>query len=191
VNFYNAENNLFSPFGLWSCSITQDCVFQLNPVKFCVDGEPNQITPVELVYEGDLLTVNYGPPPCTSVAVAGFLGDESSPGRDHDGFRFDGQAGETITVTLGPSGGSGGSGGTARLVLRDGGGRRLAGESGPLPLELAATLPAAGGYVVEAREAEAGSGEPFRGHFLVTVQSNAGKARGTSLLLGPTRQSEP
>lgn len=135
------------------------------------------------------------PPPCTSAAAAGFLGDAPSPGRDRDGFRFDGEAGETITVTLGGSGARGGAGETARLVLREDGGQRLAEEAGALPLDLEVTLPAAGSYAVEVHEARGeaagGSGGPFRGHFLVTVRSDAGQARGESLLLGPTPQTEP
>ena len=126
----------------------------------------------------------------TPVA-AGFLGDDSSPGKDRDGFRFAGKAGEKITATLAPSRSGGGSGETARLVLRDGSGRRLATDAGALPLELTTTLPAAGTYVVAAIKAEPGAGKPFRGHFLLTVRSNAGRARGESLLLGATGETEP
>ena len=74
--------------------------------------------------------------------------------------------------------------------------------SGALPLKLAATLPAAGPYFVVALEAEeasaakssgsaGGPNGPFRGHFLVTVRSGAGRARGESLRLGPLSQTEP
>ena len=135
--------------------------------------------------------MNATPPPCTSAAAGGFLGDASSTGPDRDGFQFDGQAGEKITVTLERSGASGGTGKAARVLLRDGGGRRLAGDAGVLPLKFAATLPAAGSYVVEAVEADGNLGKRFRGHFLVTVRSGAGKARGESLLLGATDQTEP
>ena len=94
-------------------------------------------------------------------------------------------------MTLAPSRSSGGVGKTARLVLRDGGGRRLAADAGALPLKLVATLPAAGNYFVAAIKAEAGTGAPFRGHYVVTVRSNAGKGRGESLLLEATEQTEP
>jgi hypothetical protein len=162
-------------------------------LSFCLNAEPDHVAPVELTLtEDESLTVkDFGPPPCTSAVAAGFLGDETSTGLDRDGFRFDGKAGEKITVMLEPSRSSGGSGRTARLVLRDGGGRRLAADAGALPLRLVATLPAAGSYVVDAIKAEPGAGKPFRGHFLLTVRSNAGKTRGESLLLGATGQTEP
>ncbi|MFZ1428533.1 MAG: hypothetical protein WAS21_17375 [Geminicoccaceae bacterium] len=193
--FYSAEINLFSPFGPWQCQLRSvgECDPIIEGLTFCVDAEPNHVAPVELTLtEDEKLTVkDFSPPPCNSAVAAGFLGDETPSGRDRDAFRFDGKAGEKITVLLEPSRSSGGSGKTARLALRDGSGRRLATDAGALPLKLVATLPAAGGYVVDAIEAEADAGKPFRGHFLVTVRSNAGKGRGESLVLGATGETEP
>ena len=105
----------------------------------------------------------FTPPPCTSAAAAGSWATRRPLDRIATDFNFDGQAGEKITVTLERSGASGGTGKTARLVLRDGGGRRLAGDAGALPLKLAATLPAAGSYVVEAVEAEGDFGQALQG----------------------------
>ena len=170
-----------------------ECDPVVEQLSFCVDAEPDRIPAVQLfsTANGGLDVKDFGPPPCSSAAAAGFLGDASSPGPDRDAFSFDGQAGEKITVTLDRNGTSGGTGKTARLVLRDGSGRRLAGDAGALPLKLAVTLPAAGSYAVEAVEAGSDSGKRFRGNFLVTVRSGAGKARGESLLLGATDQTEP
>jgi hypothetical protein len=151
------------------------------------------VAPVELTLtEDEALTVqDFSAPPCASAAAAGFLGDDPSLGQDRDGFRFKGQAGEKITVSLAPSRSGGGAGETARLVLRDAGGRRLAADAGALPLELTANLPVAGDYVVAAIKAEPGAGKPFRGHYLVTVRSHAGKVRGEPLVLGATGETEP
>ena len=111
VNFYNAEINLFSPFGLWVCAPTPNCGDCLPPssldrgaLSFCVDAEPDRVDPVDLTIaeDGSTSVKGFGPPPCTSAAAAGFLGDASSPRHDRDGFRFDGQAGEKIAVTLEP-----------------------------------------------------------------------------------------
>ena len=195
MNFYSAEINLFSPFGLWVCAPTPNCGDCLPPssldrgaVSFCVDAEPVRVDPVDLTIaeDGSTSVKGFGPPPCTSAAAAGFLGDASSLRHDRDGFRFDGQAGEKIAVTLDRSGSRGSTGTNARLVLRDGGGRQLGVVSGALPLKLAATLPAAGRYVVVALEAEeatsakssgsaGGQNGPFRGDFLVTVRSVPGR----------------
>ncbi len=194
-NFYSAEINIFSPFGQWNCELRAcgECSPFIDQLSFCLDAEPDRLPTVELFSTPDrgLNVKDFGPPPCFSAAAAGFLGDASSPGPDRDVFSFDGQAGEKITVTLDPNGASGGSGKTARLVLRDGSGRRVAGDAGALPLKLAVTLPAAGSYAVEAVEAGSDSSKRFRGNFLVTVRSGAGKARGESLLLGATDQTEP
>jgi len=193
--FYSAEINLFSPFGPWQCQLRSvgECDPIIEGLTFCVDAEPNHVAPVELTLtEDEKLTVkDFSAPPCASAAATGFLGDGASAGQDRDGFRFNGKAGERITVTLAPSRSGGGAGKTARLVLRDDGGRRLAADTGALPLKLVATLPAAGGYVVDAIKAEADAGKPFRGHFLVTVRSNAVKGRGESLALGATGETEP
>jgi hypothetical protein len=196
-NFYSAELNIFSPLGLWSCELRScaECSPLVEGVSFCLDVQPNRIGPVELTAnrDGSLGVKDFGPPPCSSVAAAGFLGDASSSGRDNDVFRFDGEANETVTVTLEPHGASGGAGEIARLILREEGGRRLDAETGALPLELTATLPAAGSYAVEALEvgeSGAGSGASFRGHFLLTVRSDAEESRGESLLLEPAESTE-
>lgn len=195
LQFYSAEINLFSPYGPWNCEVRSvgECDPIIEELSFCLDAEPDHVAPVELTLnEDETLTVkDFSAPPCASAAAAGFLGDDVSPTLDRDGFRFKGKAGEKITVTLAPSRSGGGSGETARLVLRDAGGRRLATDKGALPIKLTATLPAAGSYVVAAIKAEPGSAKPYRGHYLLTVRSNAGKARGESLVLGATSQTEP
>ena len=193
--FYSAEINLFSPFGAWQCELRSvgECDPFIEDLSFCVDAEPDHIVPVELTLtEDEKLTVkDFSAPPCASAVAAGFLGDDPSRGQDQDGFRFKGKAGEKITVTLAPSRSGGGSGANARLVLSDAGGRRLAAEAGALPLKLTVSLPAAGDYLVAAVKAEPGAGKPYRGHYLLTVRSGAGKARGESLVLGATGQTEP
>ena len=57
-----------------------------------------------------------------------------------------------------------------------------------MPLELKATLPAAGHYQIEVAEVAGGSGgEPFRGHYRLRVSS----ASGAPILLEPLRSVEP
>jgi len=201
-NFYSAEINIFSPFGPWHCSFGIAggiCADIAGPsVDFCLDVAPDRIVPVRLTMTRGLnsrLEVNFPSPPCNFVAAAGFLGDSTRAGRpDRDVFRFDGEAGETITVTLERDGVSGSAGDIAELILREERGRRLDAGTGALPLELTATLPAAGSYAVEALEvgtSAAGAAGPFRGHFFLKVESDAGETRGESLLLEPTSRTEP
>jgi hypothetical protein len=94
-------------------------------------------------------------------------------------------------VRLEPDGASGGAGEIAELVLREDRGDRLDTIEGSLPLELTITLPEAGSYAVEASEVGKSAGEPFRGHYRLTVTSDAGENRGDSLLLEPTSRTEP
>jgi hypothetical protein len=182
--------------GEWVCSVSnkRNCgePFRQPTVQFCLDVEPERIVPVEITVETNLhATVNFGPPPCTRTAVAAFLGDPSTGRSDRDVFRFDGEAGETITVTLDRDGTSGSSGESAELVLREDRGDRLDTIEGSLPLDLTITLPEAGSYAVEASEVGKSAGDPFRGHYRLMLTSDAGEHRGDSLLLEPTSRTEP
>ena len=191
--FHSAEINLLSPFGAWQCELRSvgECDPFIEGLSFCVDAEPDHIVPVELTLtENETLTVrDFSAPPCASAVAAGFLGD-AARGRDRDGFRFKGRAGEKLTVILAPSRSGGGPGANARLALSDTGGRGLAAEAGALPLRLTASPPA-GDCVVAAIRAGPGAARLYRGHYLLTVRSGAGKARGGSLVLGATGQTEP
>ncbi|MGH6896611.1 MAG: hypothetical protein ACREJ5_08710 [Geminicoccaceae bacterium] len=66
--------------------------------------------------------------------------------------------------------------------------------TGALPLERTVTLPETGSYAIEALEvgeSAAGSASPFRGHFFLTVTSDAEATRAASLLLEPVSRTEP
>jgi len=194
VNFYSAELNFLSPLGEWRCwrKAVEACGVPIRrpDVEFCLDVEPDRVVPVELTWEGRLV-VNFGPPPCTRTAVVAFLGDPSTGRSDRDVFRFDGEAGETIIMTLDRDGASGSTGEIAELILREERGDRLDTIEGSLPLELTITLPEAGTYAVEASGVGKSGGDPFRGHYRLTVTSDAGENRGDSLLLEPTSRTEP
>jgi hypothetical protein len=201
-NFYSAEVNVFSPFGSWECEADRGtcdsglfggCIGSPPESErfFCVNDTPNR--QVNLIIERDLeIRQDFPITPCTYVAAVAFLGDASSAGRrDRDSFRFEGEAGETITVRLDRDRASGSTGEIAELTVREDRGSTLDERSGALPLELTITLPEAGTYEVEALEVERSAGEPFQGHFFLSVESDAGENRGESLLLEPTGHTEP
>jgi hypothetical protein len=201
-NFYTAHVNIFSPFGSWECEADRgtcdsdpfgSCIGSPPESErfFCVNDTPNR--QVNLIIERDLtIRQDFPITPCSYVGAVAFLGDASSAGRrDRDSFRFDGEAGETITVRLDRDGAGGSSGESAELILREDRGKTLDERSGALPLELTITLPEAGTYEVEALEVERSAGEPFQGHFFLSVESDAGENRGESLLLEPTGHTEP
>ena len=137
------------------------------------------------------------------VVAASQLGYEPTPGagpgqarRGSDQFRFEGQAGDTVELALERDGALGSTGELARLGLRREGGAVLGRREGAVPSEpgaaglaLTATLPAAGGYVIEVAEVASGpgGGEPFRGHYRLWVSSTSG----APILLEPFRSVEP
>jgi hypothetical protein len=116
-----------------------------------------------------------------------------SLGADH--FRFEGQAGDTVELALERDGARGSTGELARLSLHQEGGSALGQregavplEPGAAPLELTATLPAAGAYLIEVADVAPGpGGEAFRGHYRLRVTSSSG----TAVLLEPLRSVEP
>jgi hypothetical protein len=134
-----------------------------------------------------LISANNEPPPCASASAAAFLGDARVPGQlDRDGFRFDGKAGEQVTVRLERDGARGSTGEIAQLSLRHEDGGTLDQRKGALPLELTVTLPHTGSYVSEATEVT--DDAAFRGHYRLTVKSSNSKA---ALKLEPLRSTEP
>jgi hypothetical protein len=113
--------------------------------------------------------------------------DAASTGqRDRDVFRFDGVAGDTITVRLERDGARGSSGKIAKLSLDAVRGGTLRATEGALPLEFKVSLPSTGNFALEATEVqEAAAG--FRGYFRLSVTS----ARGAQPLLKPAEATEP
>jgi len=109
------------------------------------------------------------------------------PGRlDRDRFRFDGKAGEQVTVRIERDGARGSTGNIARLSLRREHGGTLDQRKGELPLELTVTLPRTGSYVSEATEVAHGAA--FRGYYRLNVNSSNSK---TARKLEPLRSTEP
>ena len=191
--FYDAEINLFSPYGLWNCFFggpePDSCnIFGGPHISLCVSADdPERVTPVELTFDGSTLQANFPPPPCGFGEAGAFLGDPASPGRrDHDVFKFDGVAGDTITVRLGRDGARGSTGEIAKVSLGKVGGGTLDAREGALPLELTVTLPSTGKYALEAREVR-DSAAGFRGHYRLAVTST----RGVHPLLEPAQPTEP
>jgi hypothetical protein len=196
-HFYSAEINIFPPFGQWTCFIQQplngSCVFTGAPVNFsqvelCADNRPAITTDgVELVgTDSQLISVNNEPPPCDSADAAAFLGDTQVGHLDRDGFRFDGKAGEQVTVRIERDGARGNTGKIARLSVRQEHGGMLDQRKGALPLELTVTLPRTGRYVSDATEVA--DHAAFRGYYRLKVISSNSKM---ALELEPLRSTEP
>jgi hypothetical protein len=191
IQFYSAEINLFSPFGLWNCWFDTGgrCGSKgpiNNPFHFCVFADPDGVAPVELTLTVAGGQANYPQPPCNFGAAAAFLGDAASPGRDRDVFRFDGVAGDAITVRLERDGARGSSGKIAKLSLDAVGGGTLRAKEGAVPLEFKVSLPSTGNFALEATEVQDAAAS-FRGYYRLSVTS----ARGAQPLLKPAEATEP
>ena len=89
-NFYSAEINIFSPFGQWNCELRAcgECSPFIDQLSFCLDAEPRPSSYSRgfLTFRRGLNVKGFGPPPCTSAAAAGFLGDASSRGTTATAF---------------------------------------------------------------------------------------------------------
>jgi hypothetical protein len=208
---YSAVENLFSPYGDWVIGRFLDCdpLRRIEREVFCVDRAP-----VELRVSGGNIDF-FSLPKCGGyvagsdgyqAAASAYLGGESArpaasaaratataaaggaAPHGGDSFRFEGKAGDTIELVLDRDGAQGSAGKLARLSLRQVNGAALGQRQGAVPLKLAATLPAAGGYVVHVAEVTGGpGGEPFRGYYQLRVDS----ASDAEILLEPLESVEP
>jgi hypothetical protein len=188
--FYAAEITVFSPYGKWNCKVyrneqggggkcfigtqaplaSQDFCLTYNPFgsSVFIDMVTGKNTTIELNITG--MTSN---PPCKSSAVA-FLGDNSKQERskrDKDLFYFTGTAGDEVNITLEPSPQDGNNGGDAVLTLR--GDSLKESVSGPLPLEISASLPADGQYSIIVKQSKKQAEERFRGSYALSAESSS------------------
>jgi hypothetical protein len=207
---YTAEENLFSAYGEWRVSRAIDCdpFRRIEIERFCV-RERDPVVRLGLV-DGTLRIdptlrcstvaavaaahLGHEPAPSAAPGAAGAAATAAGPrppardqarlgGSDH--YRFEGQAGDTVELTLERDGGRGSAGELARLSLREENGGGLDRLEGAVPLELEVTLPASGHYVIEV--ADGSGGEAFRGHYHLRVTSTSDEA----VLLEPLDSVEP
>jgi hypothetical protein len=139
--FYQANDNLFSPFRQdWTCEMHNfhECTDSpKSTVKFCLENSD-----VILQYNNaKSFTVNQPDPGCVGIAprtrsVLGFDGEDATPRSDIDTFDFTGKSGETLEVTLERDGASGSIGSEATLRVQDPSGGTLAEDTGTLPLRV-------------------------------------------------------
>jgi hypothetical protein len=212
INFYSAEINIFSPFGEWTCGLVApnggcqgDCPgeillaprssaiipqdFPEQVLHICVPDFPG-IDSVDIRVTGTTATSDLPGPPCSSAVTArAFLGDSPEASRDRDAFRFAGEAGATVNVTLEPDRRSGHHGALARMaVLGEGDGHVLGKVSGAVPLALTAQLPRAGTYRIVVQESkDSKAGHAFRGTYVVGVNPSSS----APTMLEPLRSVEP
>jgi hypothetical protein len=172
--FYRAESNLFSASGQWSCSVfaRPDCTRLTAANLFCLPS--GKSVNVELGFSGGRLTVNQ-PAFCSRAATGSVLGQngeaDETPAQDIDTFRFAGEPGEKVKVTLDRDGGSGSAGEVATLRVRAASGAVVAQRTGPVPLALDATLP---GPVEITVLRQPGEGDAFRGYYGLEVALRSG-----------------
>jgi hypothetical protein len=170
--FYSAGETIFHLWGRWDCEIDADAspegFNKLAEVHFCVERTgPNEVL---LNFDGkSSLTVN-ADDTCSSVAVTSFLGDTGDAARrDRDDFDLAGDSGEQLHITLDRDGTDGGAGEAATLEVESEFGDKLARQTGELPLELDVTI-ADAAVVLTVASAPVGSGEPYRGGYVLSVQ---------------------
>ena len=184
---------MFSMWGAWHCTIfKQDGTGgarTLHEVDFCI--ESTGPAEVDLTCDGgDKFTVN-ADSLCASAATSGFLGHGSPDGidgsRDGDRFSFTGTAGERMRVTLTPNGTTGGTGAVVTLEARSQAGATLASRTARLPISFDVALTDAD-LVLAVREA-VGTGDPFRGGYILSVTPRSGKLG--KRLLRPHPNVEP
>jgi hypothetical protein len=191
--FYCADQNLFSMWGDWECSIFLDN-FDDGPIKvvdFCVESTgPAQ---VDLTWGpatgGTALFVNAGSA-CEGAAAPGFLGDAGTPtvGGDADHFEFAGKAGERLRVLVDRDGTAGSVGEVASVEVTSRSGQPLAQKTGKLPITLDVVMAdASAGFVV--RSAGDKVANVFRGAYVLSVTPEGGKVGGR--LLQPRTSVEP
>ncbi len=174
--FYAAEITVFSPYGLWICSVVQPVTDDvLAKAEFCVEKGD---TKVNLVFSGggqrsSFLMVDKPPPPCHS-SVSSFLGDNPKQEKsrpDTDEFTFDGTGGGQVTLRLETNPQEGNNGGEASLGIS--GNSLNDSTSGTPPLELDATLPGDGKYSVTVEQPN-NSAQRFRGSYILSVTPSIG-----------------
>jgi hypothetical protein len=200
INFYSAVINIFSPFGVWKSGVvapqggcqgacpgmilaptpstgeTRDVPPQV--LHICVEDSPG-LDRVDIQVIGTTASSNLPSPPCPSGAATAraFLGDSSEGKRDQDAFRFTGDAGETVEATLEPDPKRGHQGSVARLaIVGPGRGPALGKATGLVPLQVRARLPRAGSYQLVVEERGPGSGNAFRGAYILRLNRPSGSA---------------
>ncbi len=180
--FYAVNNDIFSPFGLWSCGVGSEfepsaCEGDTFPFQdFCLKSSDTEVKLRWFIFTEDEeeLSIDKPPPPCSSSASS-FLGDNSrqeKSKRDSDTFLFNGMAGDEVRLTLVADHQDGNNGGEASLGIS---GNSLDDEtSGALPLEITATLPADGEYSVIVEQPKNPAGQRFRGSYILSVETSTG-----------------
>jgi hypothetical protein len=184
--FYRADNNLFSPFGRWACSIRTQCGESDIPeapkaeTTFCLNSGS-----VELVWDGAGSLTSDQPIFCITTLVKSVLGQtgeaDDTPARDVDTYRFAGKAGERVKFHLGRDGVSGSMGQIATLRVRASHGGPIAEKSGALPVDLEVILPGPVEVVALGRGG-ASDGDAFRGYYRLEVAPISGDLGGRLLL---------
>jgi hypothetical protein len=185
--FYAAHIDVFSPYGLWTCSVKAPSTeVVLATANFCVEKGD---TKVNLVFDQNAnnvsLSVDKPSPPCHS-SVSSFLGDnpkQEKSKRDKDEFLFDGRDGDEVTLRLESDPREGNNGGTASLAIS--GNSLDESTSGALPLELDVTLPADGKYSIIVEQPRRPKDQRFRGAYILDVESATGVG-----LIEPTNNVE-
>jgi hypothetical protein len=120
------------------------------------------------------ITVENAP---AAARLCSFLGnDRPPPLLDQDVFRFDGDKGERVVITLARNEPGSSTGDRATLLLVDTTrGVTLMGADGALPNRITATLPRAGRYhVVVAEQVKSLAEARFRGPYCLSLDSSAG-----------------
>jgi hypothetical protein len=180
--FYRAISTLFAASGEWSCSLfaRPDCTRLTAANLFCL---PNgKSVNVELGFSGGKLSVNQ-PVHCSRIATGSVLGQngeaDETPARDSDTFRFAGEAGEKVKVTLDRDGRLGSAGAVATLRVRAASGVVSGQRTGLVPLELDLTLPGAVEITVLSQP---GNRDAFRGYYGLEVAPRSGAAGGRQLV---------
>lgn len=174
--FYSADDNIFTPFGRWGCTIHTNCGESEVPevpkaeVVFCLSSDR-----VELHWDGGASLTANQPLICISTLVRSVLGQngegDTTPAQDRDTFKFAGKAGEGVEVRLDRDASSGSAGKIATLHVRAPSGAVLAQRTGTVPLSLKLTLP---GPVEVAVLRQPSDGEAFRGYYQLAVTPEAG-----------------
>lgn len=206
--FYEAEVNLFSPFGAWACDIAAlnegGCNFEfIDPVPviagrvFCLPDPPT--TPsVQLTLTPDPLRLhaNYPNDHCDTSAATAFLGDHaavrasrSRRGKLHldgDSFGITAEAGDELQIRFAGHGQHGYQDGAASLSLLDADGAVVEQVEGAPPLEIAIGAPQGGEYRIVVQQADDASTRRFRGTYRLGVLSD-----GAAPLLVPEPDVEP
>jgi len=176
--FYAADDNIFSLFGSWSCSIFTQCGESEIPedpkaeVAFCLSSGY-----VELEWDGDASLTANQPRFCTSALVHSVLGQtgegDSTPAQDIDSFTFAGKTDERVEFTLGRDGTAGSIGQIATLRVRARSGGVVGERTGAVPIKLELNLPGPVEVAVIRNGARSG-GDAFRGYYSLEARPQSG-----------------